>query len=226
MKFISISGADACGKDTQIDRLEKYFVKLGKKTQILSLDSSLKHFEEVLTHEQIADVHSILLLQFEPLARTLFLQSLIKNALDQIKPDTQIVIFNGYWYKFAASEAAYGVPLTFWTNSASDLFPKPDVSIHLQVPIETCFKRRRLWTPYEMGHGRYWGTPPLSFESFQTKVHEQFLQLFQPLQIPVIQIDGDHPEEQVARNISSLFDESPIPKSSELVLSSSSDLLL
>ncbi len=218
MKFIVISGADACGKDTQIDCLEKYFLRQGHKTQVLSIHSSLADFTPLTDPKTLSDVLNVFLLKFEPIARTLFLQSLIKNTLDKIKRDTEIVIFNGYWYKYAASEATYGVPFSFWSTSAAQYFPKPNVAIHLDVPFDACLKRRQGWTPYESGQARYWGTASLSFEHFQKSMHQHFLSLFSALPDSVLRIDGNHDEEQVARNILSLFDESPMPKSIELFL--------
>lgn len=218
MKFIVISGPDACGKDTQIKRLENYFIKLGKKTQVLSIHSSLLDFNLVSSIKAFSDVLNIFLLKFEPIARTLFLQSLVKNTLDKIQGTTEIVIFNGYWYKYAASEAAYGVPLSFWSNSASQYFPKPDIAIHLDVPFDSCFKRRQNWTPYESGMARYWGSKNLNFEQFQLTVHKEFESLISNISDPILRIDGNHDVDQVARNLISLFDESPMPKSTELFL--------
>lgn len=218
MKFIVISGADACGKDTQISRLEKYFVRQGLKTQVLSVHSSLVDFTPLADPNTLSEILNVFLLKFEPIARTLFLQSLIKNTLDKIHHNTQIVIFNGYWYKYAASEAAYGVPFSFWSTSAAQYFPIPDVAIHLDVPFDSCSERRQSWTSYESGQARYWGTAPLNFENFQKSMHQHFQSLFSAMTNPVLRIDGNHSEEQVARNILSLFDESPMPKSIELFL--------
>lgn len=218
MKFICISGADACGKDTQIDRLKEFFVSQGKKTQVLSVESSLVDFAKATDQGTLRSLLNILLLKFEPIARTLFLQSLIKNALDKIHADTEVVIFKGYWYKLAASEAAYGVPFSFWSTSAAQYFPRPDIAIHLTVPFESCLHRRNEWTPYERGEGRYWGTAPLGFHQFQGNIHRHFQELFVTMTDPVLHLDGNHPEEQVTRNILSLFDDSPMPKSTELFI--------
>lgn len=219
MKFIVISGPDACGKATQIKRLEEHFVRLGKKTQVLSIFSSLVDFANITDKQTLNEELNVFLLKFEPIARTLFLQSLIKNTLDKIDRNTQVVIFNGYWYKFAASEAAYGVPFSFWSHSAELYFPKPDVAIHLDVTYETCKARRQHWTPYESGKGRYWGSPNLGPEAFQRSIHQHFRSLFSVMSDSVLHIDGNHDEELIARNILSLFDESPMPKSTELFLS-------
>lgn len=218
MKFIVISGADACGKDTQIERLEQFFSRQGQRTQVLSIYSSFIDFAPFANARTLNEMLNVFLLKFEPIARTLFLQSLIKNTLDKIDHSTQIVIFNGYWYKFAASEAAYGVPLTFWSHSAAQYFPKPDYSIHLDVPVEQCLERRDHWSPYEQGQARYWGAPTLNFQQFQSTIHQQFHTLFDSMGENIYQIDGNHNEDQVARNILSLFDESPMPKSTELFL--------
>lgn len=219
MKFIVVSGADACGKDTQIERLKAHFLNQNIKTQFLCLDSSLESLQGFWTLNSPDSFVNAILLQFEPIARTLFLQSLIKNTLDKIERDTDVVIFNGYWYKYAASEAAYGIPLSFWSSAASQYFPKPDVSIYLDVPFEHCLKRRQHWTPYESGKARYWGGRPLSHEDFQKAIHQNFRLLYSQIPDSVFQIDGNHDEDQVARNILSLFDESPMPKSTELFIS-------
>jgi thymidylate kinase len=218
MKFIVISGADACGKDTQIERLGNHFQKIGLKTQILTFRSSFEDFDAITQPETLAILFENCLMHFEPIARTLFLQSLIKNALDKIKVDTEIVIFNGYWYKCAAAEAAYGVPYSFWSGSAAQYFPRPDIAIHLDVPFEICLQRRPTWTPYEKGQARYWGVPSLNFENYQNSMRQHFQSLFASISEMVYRIDGSHPEDQVALNILSLFDESPMPKSTELFL--------
>jgi thymidylate kinase len=218
MKFVVISGVDACGKDTQIARLRDYFQSQGHKTQRLSALSSLEDFSGLIDSATLEAQLNVFLLKFEPIARTLFLQSLIANALDKIERDTEVVIFSGYWYKFAASEAAYGVPFSFWSNSAAQYFPKPDVAIHLDVSYETCIKRRKKWTPYEKGLARYWGVPKLEFEQFQRSNHQHFYSLFSVMSDPVYRIDGNYDEEQVWRNVLSIFDDSPMPKSTELFL--------
>jgi thymidylate kinase len=196
MKFVVVTGADACGKDTQIGSLLQHCAEEGRHVQALTIWDSLQDFTHINDKKTLMDVLDTFLMKFEPHARSLFLLSCLKNSLDKIKPQTEMVIFNGYFHKYWASEMSYGVDPGFWENSLKGLLPVPEKIFYLRTPVDQCLGRRLKWSQYEQGAARSLHKVALNFREFQTEIHKNLDKILLG-QKGVETLDGSLPVEEV-----------------------------
>lgn len=99
-----------------------------------------------------------------------FLQSL--ELAKKNNPD--VILANGYWYKYFAAECIHGTERKE-LEMLSSLFPKPEITYFMDISIEDAYKRKSRITSYESGYG-----PSKSFEffkEFQKGVHDVFNEL-------------------------------------------------
>lgn len=200
MKMIVITGPDASGKDTQIEKITQNLKAHGHKVQSLSIQNSLEDFMEISDRKTISLFLNVFLLKFDPLARSYFLLSLLQNSLSKVDPQADVILYNGYWYKYAASESAYGVSEAIWNNFAAQL-PKPDGVVILKSSLETCLLRRTQWSPYESGQGKI----SLELHSFQKKMRKSLSALLDQVALPKSEINGDQSEDLVTEEILSII---------------------
>lgn len=177
MKLIVVTGADACGKDTQIASLVQHYADLGQHAQALTIWDSLQDFSHIEDKKTLMDVLDSFLMKFEPHARSLFLLSCLRNSLDKIKSQSEVVILNGYFYKYWASEMSYGLAKSFWQNEVQGLLPVPEKIFYLRTPVEQCLSRRLKWSQYEQGLARSLHKKALNFNEFQHNVHKNLDQI-------------------------------------------------
>ena len=164
MKLIVVTGPDASGKDLQIKALQDHLQKRGFSVKTATVWDSLAVFSS-LPQAQGKEFVDGILSRLSPEARSLFLASALmdswKSAAAQAV-ETDYLLFNGYIYKYWASEKAHGVNADIWAN-LEELFQRPDMILYLDVPWEVCSARRERWTPYERGE---------NLGTFQVRVHE------------------------------------------------------
>jgi thymidylate kinase len=181
MKFLVVTGPDASGKDTHIRGLCEDLAEYGLKARPVGIWDSMPEFVEAsqASRGTIEKVLQTFLLRFEPAARSLFLQSVLRNALAkaQAAGDADVLLYNGYVYKYWASELAYGVEPRLWQGTPPFLFPEPELVVVVNTPLEHCLARRPEWSPYESGKARSVDGRPMSLEQFQRRVHENFFSL-------------------------------------------------
>ncbi len=196
MKFIVITGPDASGKDTQIERMSSHLKSRGLTAQTLSIKNSLQDFAEVADIKTLNSILNVFLIKFEPQARSHFLLSLLKNSIAKINPNCDVVLYNGYWFKYLASESAYGVEKSFWEKNIES-FPKPDLVIGLKASWESCKLRRSQWSAYEKGQALI----ASSLESFQTKMRNQLFSCLDEWLGNKAFIDADRDEDTISQEI-------------------------
>jgi thymidylate kinase len=84
-------------------------------------------------------------------ARGLFIFHALSRALQLgRRAGPEVLLVNGYWYKYAASELGYGVDpavVRGWVTG----FPEPDQVFFLELDPETAWRRRQAATAYEQG---------------------------------------------------------------------------
>lgn len=195
MKFIAITGPDACGKDTQIEKLSSNLKAQGLKVQKLSIQDSLQDFVEIADMKTINAVLNVFLLKMPAEARSHFLLSLLKNSIAKINSQADVILYNGYWYKYAASEQAYGVAREMWLKNIESL-PRPDLIIEIQASFENCLLRRAQWSAYESGQA----LPKLEFHSFQKSMRAALSDILSSLN-PKVSVNGDRNEGSTADEI-------------------------
>lgn len=196
MKFLVVTGADACGKDTQIASLVQHYADLGKHAQALTIWDSLADFSHINDKQTLMEVLDSFLMKFEPHARSLFLLSCLRNSIDKIRGNSDIVIFNGYFFKYWASEMSYGLDKNFWQKSVQGLLPTPDKVFYLRTPVEQCLSRRLKWSHYEQGLARSLVSDEVSFNDFQRGIHRHLDDILKDVKNVEI-LDGALPVDQV-----------------------------
>ncbi len=203
MKVVTLVGADASGKDTQLAKLKDHFESLGKKVQVITIWDSLGEFAAIPDKKILKQTIETFLLSYEPEARSFFLLSCLKNSESKMRSDVDYVFLNGFFHKYWASEAAYGVSHDLWKKNCSH-FHRSDVTIYLNTSLEQCLQRKEEWSNYEQGKGRFYGKAIASRELFQKKLHTELDKIMDGLS-DVSVIKGDHSAEQVFKELLKLL---------------------
>jgi thymidylate kinase len=108
-------------------------------------------------------------------ARTLFLCHAMLQSLElALKKNTELVLIDGYFYKYVVSELAYGVPMDI-IRGATLAFPKPRCTFYLNVTPEEAWKRKTRGSSgtsaYERGKG---SDTEEAFLHFQNQMHAKW----------------------------------------------------
>jgi thymidylate kinase len=171
MKIITIIGADASGKDTQVELIKNHYEKLNKKVQVITIWHSMADFTVVKDKKLLQEIVETFLLKYEAHARTFFLMACLKNSMEKITIDNDIVLLNGFFHKFWATEMSYGVESEMWEKNICT-FINVDKSFYLKTPVDVCLDRKTDWTKYEQGLGKFTGKMMISdTKTFQTNLH-------------------------------------------------------
>lgn len=162
-KIVCITGMDGTGKSTLIRSLVQDFPNVPAATvwdAFTRGDSGLQ-----FTSKQAIDDY---LCRQSPEARLLFLAHAMKHALDMALMTSPVMLFvNGYFYKYFASELALGVQAQL-VKALAEVFPTPDLVLHLELPVHLAAARKIRRSRYECGLHQ---TPSQeSFTAFQQKV--------------------------------------------------------
>lgn len=197
MALIVLTGPDGCGKDTQIKLLADRLRAQGRSVHVFSVFDGAKKIFPTETKEAILLKVDPFMQSLTPESRPVFITFLLTASLADIKksPET-IIIYNGYCYKYWASEFAYGARVDNLT-SLERLLPRPDLVLYIDTDLEITLKRKQRFSGYECGFAP---APNASeFYKFQQKVRESFQKLFLPDE--AITIDGNLHREEVANAI-------------------------
>lgn len=162
MKIIAITGADGTGKSTLCRNLCAKFPNFKEVSIWDAMDGSLFHTKK--------DIDTYLC-TLSPNARLLFLSHAFTQALYLAKKSAaDVLLLNGYYYKYFASEWALGADLGV-INKLITTFPIPSLIIELVVDSDVSYTRKDKLSRYECGLK----TPSLeNFEVFQKKVIAAF----------------------------------------------------
>lgn len=202
-KIIVFEGSDGSGKSTQIDIL---YQMLNKKNNVVKI-SYIK-----------SKIISNLLLKFkwnnvDALSFTyLYLAALTHEINKVIYNSDDIIIFDRYIYTILAKFKEKGGNDSF-INTIIDLYPKPDIIIYIDTPVEICIKRKEEMkspiTYWEAGADIYcddnirfsydYENLKYSFRLHQTKMKEIILEFISPENTHII--DGSKSLNSVQENI-------------------------
>ncbi|WP_253381865.1 dTMP kinase [unidentified bacterial endosymbiont] len=158
--LINVLGCDGSGKSTQLRQvipwLEAHYslpVRSLSKRDALNIAAipEARYFGcdyHTLMYEIVPDMRGA--------SRALFIFNLLAIPLcHQPVQDNEIVILDGGWQKHVATETALGLDEQWLTNLTS-IFPKPDLTIFLDVDPDTTLTWRRqndeTHAPYECGN--------------------------------------------------------------------------
>ncbi|MEV0251091.1 aminotransferase class III-fold pyridoxal phosphate-dependent enzyme [Nocardia sp. NPDC050712] len=167
-RLICIAGGDGSGKTTQVARLAAAFEANGQTVAAVTIwDAFLDpKVASKLPFDKPADIYKYLQV-LNPLARTHFLFHAMQLALDLAAargPD--VLLVNAYWYKYYATEVAYGGDPTVLRALASG-FPEPDRTFHLAIAPQDALARKQNRSDYESGYG-----DEQEFLDFQSRAHQ------------------------------------------------------
>lgn len=197
IKIITLMGADASGKDTQLAVLKKHLEAQHKKVQVITIWDSLSEFSAVNDKKSLQQIVGTFLLKYEAHARSFFLMACLKNSVSKIDSTCDYVLLNGFFQKYWASEMSYGVESALWEQNHSQ-FPVSDKIIYLKTPVEVCMARKTSWSDYEQGHGLFVDQKKyLSREEFQKELHSHLDDISKKYKNCVV-IDGSQTEAQVS----------------------------
>jgi thymidylate kinase len=186
--LICVTGPDGAGKTTQIARIADALSKRGKKKIVamtiwdMLLDPSTRGrvaFKSPLEVEPFLEVLS-------PMSRMLFLCHCLYEALDLArarKPD--VILANGYWYKYWATEVAHGGDAQAMRDLMK-VFPEPLLTFCLDISADEAFTRKAKLSGYETGFAAERTLE--AFKTFQARARPPLEQLAQEKQW--IRLDG------------------------------------
>jgi dTMP kinase len=162
MKIIAITGTDGTGKSTLCSNLCVKYPNFREVSIWDAMNGSLFHTKK--------DIDTYLC-SLSPNARLLFLSHALMQAFDIAqKSEVQVLLLNGYYYKYFASELALGADQSL-VNKMMATFPVPDLIIELVGTPEVSFARKEKLSRYECGLEN----PSFAaFQAFQKKVIAEF----------------------------------------------------
>ena len=197
--LICVTGPDGAGKTTQIARIAEAISKRGRKKIVamtiwdMLLDPSTRGrvaFKSPLELDSFLEILS-------PMARMLFLCHCLYEALDLAvarKPD--VILANGYWYKYWATEVAHGGDEQAMLDLMK-VFPEPALTFCLDISAEEAFKRKAKLSGYETGFAPERTLE--AFAAFQARARSPLERLAREKQW--IRLDGNEPASSLSETI-------------------------
>ena len=141
-KLIVITGGDGSGKSTLINGL------LAKSDQLREV--SIWDAMDANLFKTKADIDNYLC-TLTANARALFLAHALVQGLEKAHASSEaVLVANGYYYKYFASELALGADMELIKKLVS-FCPKPDLVIKLEINSHSAFSRKERLSRYECG---------------------------------------------------------------------------
>lgn len=171
-RLICITGPDGSGKTTLIKALRSVFPEFEESTVWDALDHP-----EIKLFSSKKDIDNYLGLMSAN-ARLMFLAHALKFATDEsLNTESETVILNGYFYKYFVSEAARGSDRDL-LSCLEKSFPKPDLVIYLDTPLDVTADRKSYYSMYECGGNKV--NDRDSFVDFQKQCQVEWCKYLQP----------------------------------------------
>lgn len=172
-RLIVITGPDGAGKSTVCSTLA---AQLGAH-QVTIWDALGRGAPFASRAEVLAHVSEL-----DGVARMLTIFDLLRRALRLPEArEADALVLNGYWFKYAASELAYGVPRMAVAAAVAD-FPLPTCTFFLDLTPEDAWARMGQGSDYERGlmrgtHHPASDDPRAQFVEFQHKIQGHWREL-------------------------------------------------
>lgn len=157
-KLIAITGNDGTGKSTLIAHLLNSHPEMREVSIWDPMSAGL--------FESKSEIDNYLC-QLTPNARVQFLSHALTQAFESaMQSDSEVLLLNGYFYKYFASELAFGADLDL-VQALIRSYKTPNLVIKLEAEISMTAKRKKYYSQYECGCQE-----PISehFVSFQKRV--------------------------------------------------------
>lgn len=158
MRLIAITGTDGTGKSTLCRNLCAKYATFKEVSIWDAMNGSLFHSKK--------DIDNYLC-SLSANARLLFLSHALIQALDLAKKSrAEVLLLNGYYYKYFASELALGADKEL-VKKMIGIFTKPEINIELSGDPKVTFSRKEKLSRYECGLQ----VPSMeTFQEFQKRV--------------------------------------------------------
>lgn len=153
-RIICITGGDGAGKSTQIDSVAESLTQAGYSCGAVSIWDGLRDsaVRDRLPFESAEQVYRYLHM-LTPSSRVHFLYHALQLAIDlTVRKDADIVLLNGYWYKYFATEVAHGGDRNV-LRALTAGFPEPDRTYYLDSSAADALARKPRPSDYESGYG-------------------------------------------------------------------------
>jgi thymidylate kinase len=207
--LVVISGADGAGKTTLIEALANRLRAQGLRVGVASLwDLYLAPaLPRIFSSREDAQRY---LGEVSARSRFHFLLHCLYGALDRaLQPSGglnegsssggaavvpgryDVLLFDAYWYKYAAAERCFGAGLDGLLPLVQD-FPVPDVILELDAPPALTAARKRSFGLYECGLKT---ATPAAFIAFQTGLRRELRELLRAQPCPRVALDATRPLE-------------------------------
>ena len=195
---LCIVGPDGAGKSSLASRVRESWEHAGHPVELVRVWDAL--VPEGSSKEALARARKELACQLPRLSpRERFELTLEgwRQACARCDPAALWVV-DGFWYKYAASEMAHGLPrseVEECLHSIEGLVASPRL-VYLEVGAQTAAGRKEHFTDYECG---YQEVGEVAFVEFQTRARAFLEDLLRPLD--PLWIDGRQPLETLLRHI-------------------------
>jgi thymidylate kinase len=153
-ELFCVTGSDGSGKSTQITRLTEFFNRQNRSVTAVSIWDAFTD-PAVVAEMPIANSSEIYgyLRLLGPNSRPHFLFHAWHLALERtLARRPQILLLDGYWYKYMAAEVAHGADASVLRSLAA-AFPEPDMTFNLRIDAEDALRRKSSRSDYENGYG-------------------------------------------------------------------------
>jgi phosphohistidine swiveling domain-containing protein/thymidylate kinase len=153
-RIVCVTGGDGAGKSTQIAAVIQALARTGQAACEVTIWDALSDdtMRDRIPFESRADVYRYLEL-LTPTSRIHFLFHALQLAIDlAAAKGADILLLNGHWYKYLATEAAHGGdPHVLRALTAG--FPEPDQTFYLSITPAEALNRKTRRSDYESGYG-------------------------------------------------------------------------
>jgi thymidylate kinase len=205
--LICVTGPDGAGKTTQIARIGEALSKRGKKRIVpmtiwdMLLDPSTRGRVAFKSPSELDTFLEIL----SPMARMLFLAHCLYAALDLAqKRKADVILANGYWYKYWATEVAHGGDAEAMLD-LMEVFPEPVITFFLDIAPEEAFNRKAKLSGYETGFAVERNLE--AFTTFQARARPPLERLANEKQW--VRLNGKEPASALSETIVNRIDPAP-----------------
>ena len=149
MRVIAVTGPDGSGKSTTCKKVVKALESQWGSGAIVQVSvwDALMQSDLFPSKAKVVEY----LNDLDGFTRTLFIYHALSRSIDLAKrKNPQLILVEGYWYKYAITEMGQGVDNSVVVSAAQG-FPKPDCTICLDVDPQTAWSRKQDVSLYEQG---------------------------------------------------------------------------
>jgi dTMP kinase len=167
--LVALVGIDGCGKSTQADRLREHWEASGSRVRATEVWDVLADPTLDTSFTGGADALRGYLGQISSSARCLFVfHALVESFRRAEAAGADVLLATGFVPKYSVVEELLGTPRPL-LDALATLFPRPDVTLWLDLDPAEAAARREAYTRYECGGA---DPAPEAFTAFQGRCRE------------------------------------------------------